>query len=189
MPDNQLRNAQLRAPVYTVVPYSPDATPAVKDIILQLDVNRVQKDISSGARTMFFPGFLSETINLGLMKFVITIEGFFKEEGVGGHASHTTTAVASGTPHVPDFVDLEEATIFFNHDANNLSQSNGLDTNLVELRLDYGKDGTTAAAWRTYKGLILSTELIMTAGHWAGEFIMQFGVVWSDDSPTLREWD
>ncbi len=181
-----VRNAELRAPVYTVVPYSPDSTPATKDIILRLDVKRVQKDIASGAKTMFFPGFLSETINLGLMKFVITLEGWFSEEGV--HASHTSTAVADGVPHVPDFIDLEEATIFFNHDANRRSQSNGLEGNLVELRLDYGKDGQTAADWRTYKGLILSTELIMTAGHLAGEFVMTFGVVWSDDNPTLREW-
>jgi len=173
-------DARLRAPAYTVIEYSPDITPKTKDIIFQMKVNRIQKDISDGARALYLPSFITETLSLGLIKYVITVQGVFVEDAT--HASHTTVPVADGVVHDPDFIDYEEATILFNHD---------FSKQLVELQIEFGGDQNTAGTapiFRIYEGLILSMELVITAGHAQGDFTMQFGVAWSEDTPTLREW-
>ncbi len=173
-------DARLRAPAYTVIQYSPDNTPATKDIIFRMKVNRIQKDISDGARALYLPGYITETLSLGLIKYVITVQGVFVNDGV--HASHTTTPVADATEHDPDFIDYEEAAILFNHDFAN---------KLVNLEIEFGGDQNTAGTapiFRVYEGLILSMELVITAGHFQGDFTMQFGVAWSDETPNLREW-
>lgn len=181
-----VRAARLRAPGYTAIPYSPDPTPATKDIVFRLNVTRMQKDIQSGAKVLWLPSFISEVLTLAMIKYVITIEGYFVEDRT--HVNHTTTPITDGTEHVPDFVDFEEAAFLFNHDGAP-SETTGEMVNLVELQVEYGKDGGSGNPdWRVYQGFILSTELALTGNHLAGEFKIQFGVVWSPENPTLREW-
>ena len=181
-----VRNARLRAPLYTPVQYSPDTTPVTKDIIFRLNVSRIQKDIKSGAQVLFLPGLVSETLTLAMIKYVITLNGTFVENQV--HGSHTSSPVVSATEHIPDFIDFEESTLFWNHDFS-FDETTGVPINLPELQIEYGEGNVTGnPEFRVYRGMILSMELSLTGGHEAGEFALQFGVLWSPTNPLLREW-
>ncbi len=186
MPGSPVRNARLRAPLYSPILHSPDLIPATKNIIFDLNVSRVQRDIKSGAQVLFLPEFISETLTLAMIKYVITVEGTFTNSPV--HGTHTANAVVAGTGHTPDFIDFEEAALFFNHDFC-FDEATGEPINLPELQILFG-EGNLAGdpEFRVYQGMILSMEIALTGSHWAGEFTMQFGVVWSPTNPILREW-
>ncbi len=181
-----VRNARLRAPAYTPIEHSPDLTPSSKNIIFDMNVSRLQRDIRSGAQVLFLPEFINETLTLAMIQYVITVEGTFDNSPV--HGTHTANAVVSGTPHTPDFIDFEEAALFFNHDFC-FDEATGKPINLPELQVEFGEGNLAGIPeFRIYQGMILSMEIALSGGKWAGEFTMVFGVVWSSSNPILREW-
>lgn len=170
------RPARLRIPYYNYIAGTSSSDDG-KDIILTLKAARIQRDIANGADILNFPGLQNSPLAFGIIKYIITVSGVFEETELA-HSSHPVT---TSTEHDPDWIDFEEAALTFN----NAARPGGPLTYMPSLEIDYGAHGD---AWRIYKGVIQSLELVRREGSTNCEFTLIFAVAWSDSNPTLREW-
>ncbi len=160
-------DARIRINTYQPIPLGLGGS--ATDIIFRLKVSRIQKDISDGTTVLALPAFLTSTLGFSIIRFMITLDGVIVEDG-----SHSAHPVSTSTEHDPDWIDMEEMAIMWNNDVG--------DT-LPQLEIQH-----SGADWRTYKGVIQQVTLHKRAGHRQVDFKLVFGVVWSSDNPTLREW-
>lgn len=142
---------------------------SAKDLIFRLKVTRSQKDLTDGAKVLSTGDFYTNTLVFSQVRFIITLEGVVVEDG-----THSAHPVSASTEHDPDWIDLEEMGVLWNSD---------VPDNFPQLEIQYN-----GSAWRVYKGVIQELTLLKTAGHKQANFKLVFGVVWSADNPTLREW-
>lgn len=174
------RSARLRIPSYTSIKGGSSSDDG-KNIILNLNLTRVQRDISDGAMILNFASFNETSLNFSILRYAITINGVIEETA----AAHTAHAVSTGTEHEPDWIDLEEAAITFN----NAAKPGGSLDEVPSLELNYGEFGDE---WRVYKGVIQSLEMVRREGVTQVDFTLVFNVVYkgTDPSPvpTLRQW-
>ncbi len=180
---SSVRSVRLRIPSYTTIPEGSGGT-AGKDIIFALKANRVQKNLTDGAKVLVYYGRNSNTLSFEIMKFAITVTGVLTDEPGSSssdplpiHANHPLTTAVE---HVPDFIDMEEAAVLWN----NATTPDGNANLMPQLEIEQGRNGT----FRVYKGLIREMTLTKYAGKIAADFSLMFDVVWSDETPTLREW-
>lgn len=176
------RSARLRIPSYTVIPGGNSADEG-KDIILLLNVNRVQRDISDGTMVLNFAGFNETTLGFSIIRFVITLSGTI-EETSGGHTAHLDAALET-LGHGPDWIDMEEAAITFNFAAS----PGGSLSEVPSLELNYGEFNDE---WRVYKGVVQTLEMVRREGSTQTDFTLVFSVVYKGTDktplPALRQW-
>ena len=172
-----LRNARIRVNPYVPIK-DPDGVAyvggdATKELIFNLKVSRVQKDISDGATVVNVAGFSALPLDFSIIRFMITIDGVVLDD-VAHDSQSNTHPLTTATEHEPDFVDLEEACITWN---------NGAPDVFPILDIEHDGDG-----FRSYPGLFMGFEFTKRASAAEIAYKIQFAVVWSPTTPTLREW-
>lgn len=170
------RAVRLRIPSYLAIEGAPSGDTG-KDLIFMLKVPRVQRDISDGGMILNFAGLNNAPLDFSIIRYVITLSGYIEESTL----AHTDHPLLTGVEHEPDWIDMEEAALTFNNQA---SPGGALST-IPSLELNYGTQGD---AWRIYKGVIQSLEMVRLEGKTQVDFTLVFAVVWSDVNPALREW-
>ena len=171
------RAVRLRIPNYQPFDTDPDAVITGKDLILRLKVSRIQKEMSDGAQALVFPFFEGTIVSYEMVRMIITLTGSVLEDGA--HGAHP---VIDAVEHDPDFIDLEETVVLWN---NRVRPADKTPANLnlfPQLEID------TVDGFRIYKGAISKLELTRREGKEQVDFVLQFAVAWSEDSPPLREW-
>ncbi len=160
-----------------------------KDLIFLLNVNRLQKELTDGAEVITYYGRNSVELSFGIAPFTIMVDGWIGNEAKSSdHSAHAIGNPVDGVEHSPDYIDMEEAALYWNHMAGPNADSDFL----PQLEIEHGHhEGGLLhrGGFRIYKGLIREMELTRYGAQAAVYFKMLFEVVFDfRGDPGIREW-
>ncbi len=183
------RSVRLRIKRYIPIPEGAPLLATEKDLIFTLNCNRLQKEITDSSEVKTYYGRNSIELSFSIVRFTIMVDGWLGNESKStDHSVHAVGNPVSGVEHDPDYVDLEEAALYWNNQAT----PNGDRDFMPQLEVQHGhlhKTGPEDSGFRIYKGLIRELELVKYGAKAAIYFKLLFDVVWSAaDDPGIREW-
>lgn len=153
-----------------------DESDTIEDLCFTLAIESWKQTIEPTAWVLPTARFTGVALSLNNIKFLIELHGTI-------YAQHQVHPVGSGTPHIPDKIDLEEAALLFNKE--------GMENRARLVAVFPNYSDTSSPLTREYVGAVKDLVIVQSPdqtppGTW--DFRLTFQVIWTVSRPAFRGW-